>query len=161
MTLPVVRQYSDRRANHVANTSRTERSAGLATTLTTRLFFELRLRTANSQERGQLISYCRRSRRYCRRARKKAGADAARLVSTVGAAAGHGRCSCALLYRPEGDFGRDARRRTRAGADAPNRCSAGERRRATHRSTELGETTGQRGRRRCPHRARPRTSPAR
>jgi RecA-family ATPase len=32
---PVVRQYSGRRANHVANASRTERSVGLATTLTT------------------------------------------------------------------------------------------------------------------------------
>ena len=31
------------RANHAANTSRTERSVGLATTLTTRLFFELTL----------------------------------------------------------------------------------------------------------------------
>src|SRR6266850_3096234 len=84
---PVVRQYSDRCANHVANTSRTERSVGLATTSTTRWFFELRVRTAYGQARaGKLISHCRRSRRHCRRARKKAGVDAARLVATVGAA---------------------------------------------------------------------------
>jgi hypothetical protein len=159
---PVVRQYSHGCANHVANISRTERSVGLATTLTTRLFFELRLRTAIGQARaGKLISHCRRARRPCRRARKKVGTDVARRAATVGAAAGHGRCSCALLCRPEGDFCRDARRRTRAGADAPNRRSAGEWRRATHRSTELGEPTGHRGRRRCPLRAHPRTSPAR
>ena len=50
-------------------------------------------------------------------------------VATVGAAAGHGRCSCALLYGPEGDCGRDARRGTTAGANAPNRRSSCEWRR--------------------------------
>jgi hypothetical protein len=49
--LPVVRQYSDRCANHVANTSRTERN-DRATTLTTRLFFELSPKTAGAQARA-------------------------------------------------------------------------------------------------------------
>lgn len=47
-----------------------------------------------------------------RRERREAG-------STVGATAGRGRCSCALLNDLEGDFGGDARRRTMAGANAP------------------------------------------
>ena len=84
---PVVRQYFHRCANHIANTSRTERNVGLATTLRTRLFFELlRPRTAIGQARaGKLISHCRRSRRHCHRARKKTGTDAARRAATVGA----------------------------------------------------------------------------
>ena len=40
------------RANHVAKTSRTERSVGPARTLTARLFSELRLRTANDRARA-------------------------------------------------------------------------------------------------------------
>jgi hypothetical protein len=43
------------RANHVANISRTKRSVGPVTTLTTRLLFELTLRTGNGpSSRGQI-----------------------------------------------------------------------------------------------------------
>ena len=70
----VVRQYSDHEQITPPH-SRIERSVGPATTLTTRFFLELRLRTANSRARAaRLISHCRRSRTHSRRARKKAGA---------------------------------------------------------------------------------------
>src|SRR5437879_6243604 len=123
----VVRQYSARRANHVANASPTERSVGPATTFTTRLHTELRLLTAYGHVRAdKLISYCRRSRRAFGAHEIKPARLPRGWLQRQGAAASHGRCSCALLYLPEGDFGRDARRATTAGANAPNRNSARE-----------------------------------
>jgi hypothetical protein len=157
----VVRQYSHRCANPVANTSRTERSVGLARTLNDSIVLRVETQNCNRPSTRGQIDLTLPSVAKARSPGTKESRHGRREAATVGAAAGHGRCSCALLYRLEGDFCRDACRRTRAGADAPHRRSAGEWRRVTHRSTELGETTGHRGRRRCPLRAHPRTSSAR
>jgi hypothetical protein len=79
----VVRQYSDRCAKHVANTSRTERSVGLATTLTARLFFELRTQNCNRPStRGQIDLTLRSVAKALDRARKKASTDAVRRAAT-------------------------------------------------------------------------------
>ena len=84
-----------------------------------------------------------------------------RLLATAGPAAGHGRCYCALLCSPERDVGRGPRRGTRARANAPNQRWAREWWHTTHGSTELAETRRHRRRRRRPHGAYQRTSPAR
>ena len=86
---------------------------------------------------------------------------AARLVEPVDAAAGPGHCTRARLDGPEGNCDRDAHQGTSVGATDPNQHSVREWRHTTHRSTELVGTTRQRRRRRCRHRAHPRTSPAR
>ena len=121
----VVRQYSDSRANRVANTPATKRNGGPATTFTTRLHTALTLMTASGQVRaGKLIPHCPVAEGISA-GMKDTDAAAASWLRRGRCAAGHGRCSCALLYGPEGDCGRAARRGTTAGA-TPNRRSARE-----------------------------------
>jgi hypothetical protein len=63
-------------------------------------------------------------------------------VATVGAEAGYARCSCAVLYGPEGDVGRGSRRAT-VGANAVPRQNW---RRAVIGSSSLSSTSRQSGR---------------